>query len=103
MTVTLVYKLLLAAVLSYVLLKYVLPPVLSFSFDMVLVLAEVIEFCEEKKDDWRQLLVVRLFYVFVWLFAWGIMLGLFITTQLLFMLECFGGFVNGRLWDCNEE
>lgn len=103
MTMILAYRLLVAAIFSYVLLKHILPPVLSVSFDIVLVLAKVVEFCGEKKDDWTQLLVVRLLYVFMWLFAWGIMLGVFIPTQLLFMLECFGGFVNGRLWDCSEE
>ena len=103
MTMILAYRLLVAAIFSYILLKHILPPVLSVSFDIVLVLAKVVDFCGEKKDDWTQLLIIRMFYMFGWLIAWGIMLVLFLPTQLLFMLECFGGFVNGKLWDSSEE
>ena len=99
----LIYRLLLAMILTYILLKYVLPKVLCISFEGVLILAKFLEFCEVKKIDRTKHLSVRMFYLFAWLIAWALMLSLFLPTQILFMIERFGGFVNRDLLDCSEE
>lgn len=91
------YYLLLSSVLPFVLLKYAFPKIIYILCEMILSLDQVLEYCENQKEDFTNCVLVRLFYVFVRLIVWGIMIILFIPMYILTVIEVLGGFTNAEM------
>lgn len=97
-----IYHLLIASVLAIVLLRYIFPKVIYVLCEAILILGEVIDYSEDKKEDFANCLITRLFYLSVFLIAWGMMIVLFVLMQILSYIEVFGGFVDKKLLELED-
>lgn len=92
-----IYHFLMAAFLPFVLLKYIFPKVIYVMCETILVLTRIIDYSESKKNNGTMCLITRLFYLCVFIVAWGIMVVLFVPMQILTYIEVFGGFVDEEI------
>jgi len=91
-----------SAILSFVLLTVVFPTLIYILSETVLIFTKIIDYSESKKDNWTNLLIIRLFYLAVFLISWVIIIGLYIPMQILIYIEVFGGFVDEKRL-CKKE
>ena len=86
-----------SAILSFVLLTVIFPTLIYVLSETVLIFTKIIDYSESKKDNWTNLLIIRLFYLIVFLISWVIIIGLYIPMQILIYIEVFGGFVDDEI------
>lgn len=91
-----------SAILSFVLLTVIFPMLIYVLSETVLIFTKIIDYSESKKDNWTNLLIIRLFYLIVFLISWVIIIGLYIPMQILIYIEVFGGFVDDEIM-CGRE
>lgn len=91
-----------SAILSFVLLTVIFPTLIYVLSETVLIFTKIIDYSESKKDNWTNLLIIRLFYLIVFLISWVIIIGLYIPMQILIYIEVFGGFVDDEIM-CGRE
>lgn len=91
-----------SAILSFVLLTVIFPTLIYVLSETVLIFTKIIDYSESKKDNWTNLLIIRLFYLIVFLISWVIIIGLYIPMQILIDIEVFGGFVDDEIM-CGRE
>lgn len=91
-----------SAILSFVLLTVIFPTLIYVLSETVLIFTKIIDYSESKKDNWTNLLFIRLFYLIVFLISWVIIIGLYIPMQILIYIEVFGGFVDDEIM-CGRE
>lgn len=91
-----------SAILSFVLLTVIFPMLIYVLSETVLIFTKIIDYSESKKDNWTNLLIIRLFYLIVFLISWVIIIGLYIPMQILIDIEVFGGFVDDEIM-CGRE
>lgn len=96
------YHFIVAGVLSYILLVYFFPWLIYILSVVVLRISELVEYSEDKKDDWTSCLIIRLFYLCVFGMAWGLMLLFSIPMFVLMYIENFGGFVDKAILEVDE-
>ena len=98
-----IYHFLMAGILVFVLLKYIFPKLIYVLCEIVLVLDRITDYSEEKKDDWGNLLITRLFYMAVYISASGLLYLFGIPMLVLMYIEVFGGFVDEAVLNFEEE
>ena len=91
------YHLLVSAALSFVLLKYMFPKIICILCEIILILVKIIDYSENQKEDFTNGILTRLLYIFVFLFAWGVMFALFVPMQVLMFIEMFSDFTNAEM------
>lgn len=97
-----IYLIIISAILSFVLLLEISPKITYILSETMLMFIKVIDYSERKTDDGSNLLVIRLFYLGLFLISWIIAIALYVPIQILMFIEIFGGFVDEEIL-CEED
>lgn len=82
-----------SAILSLLMLKYVIPKMIYWMCEMILQIDQVIELSKGEMKNRENYILVRLVFGLLYLASWGAMIGLFIPMQILNYIEILGGVI----------